>query len=106
MSHRYFTCFFFFIICLFKKRLKKCFDVLVYKRLFLFSVCSTYNKKSSETNNALEDLLEFELPKEETTSDKVYVLYTLFVINGMNMLNYNIICKKFIRILDTLILVS
>ena len=32
----------------------------------------TYNKQWSEANNALVDLLEFEIPKEERKHEKVF----------------------------------
>jgi hypothetical protein len=37
----------------------------------LFLLSSTYNKQWSEANNALVDLLEFEIPKEDRKQDKV-----------------------------------
>lgn len=37
-------------------------------------ILSTYNKQWSEANNALVDLLEFEIPKEERKQDKVCLL--------------------------------
>lgn len=36
-----------------------------------FFFLSTYNKQWSEANNALVDLLEFEMPKEDRKQDKV-----------------------------------
>lgn len=63
-------------------RYGEAFVILLSKDAFYFySICtrfyslllmfSTFNKQWSEANNALVDLLEFEIPKEDRKQDKV-----------------------------------
>ena len=49
-------------------------DFFIINIIFPIFFASTYNKQWSEANNALVDLLEFEIPKEERKHEKVRML--------------------------------
>ena len=61
--------------------------------------CSTYNKQWSEANNALVDLLEFEIPKEDRKQDKVFISLLTSITPSPNPVNphfpYHLLCLSY-----------